>query len=221
MHANHYVSIWWFFKRKWRGPFKNFGWSSPFQSLPALPLKPRPCASPVQGLHRIGWLKGWEKREGALWALIRHHQMEQSSALARTAERHSGLRRTDPEPRAPIPATQTSRVACHSNQKRQPCMLLCYPEKNVTSLHKSKANFSFCFQSHIIAGIQQERLFKYPEKIKFVSHQRGERQIELPHHFAQQWDGSTELLYMLQHCAASQQGIITQWQRWMTSGTHF
>lgn len=122
-------------------------WSSIFQSLPTPPLKPRPCASPVQGFHRIGRLKGREKREGALWALIRHHQMEQSSALTRTAERHSGLRQTAPEPRAPIPATQTSRVACHSNQKRQPCMLLCYPKRNVISLHKSKANCDFHFVS--------------------------------------------------------------------------
>lgn len=150
MHANHYVSIWWFFKRKWHGPFKNFGWSRFFQFLPALPLKPRPCASPVQGLHRIGWLKGREKREGALWALIRHHQMEQSSALTRTAERHSGLRQTAPEPCAPIPATQTSRVACHFSQKRQPCMLLCYPEKMWQVFINQKPTFHFVSKATLL-----------------------------------------------------------------------
>lgn len=87
----------------------------------------------------------------------------------------------------------------------------------LTNHHKSKARFFF---SVLLLDLNR-RLFKYPEKIRFVSNQRGEQQTKLPHNFAQQWDVSTELLYMLQHCAASQQGIITQWQRWMTPHMHF
>lgn len=92
-------------------PLRVLAESGPFQSSPVLPQKPRPCASPVEGLHRTGRLKGWRGREGAPWALIRHHQAAQSSALMRTAERYNGLRRTAPEPRAPMPATETSRAA--------------------------------------------------------------------------------------------------------------
>lgn len=144
----------------------------------------------------------------------------------RTAERYNGLRRVAPEPRAPMPATKTSRAA-----REEPEIRLQSKEENLhfavlsstflTSHHKSKANCEFFFHIYIITGFQQERLFKHLEKIKFVSHQRGERQTEPPHNFAQQRDGGTELLYMLRRCAASQQGIITQWQRWMTPRTHF
>lgn len=228
MHANHHVSIWWSFKRKWHGPFKNSAESNPFRSFPAPPLKPRPCVSPVQGLHRIGWLKGWKEREGAPWALIRHHQTEQSSALMRTAERYSGLMRIAPEPRAPIPATKKQQSSLWRTRnptpiKRRKLALCCAILKKIRQviINQKPTVIYFCFHIYIITGCQQERLFKYPVKIKFVSHQRGEWQTEPPHNFAQQWDGSTELLYMLQHCAASQQGIITQWQRRMTPRTHF
>lgn len=120
MHANHRVSMRWSFKRKWHGPFKSSAESSPFQSFPALPLRPRPCASPVEGLHRTGCLKGWRGREGAPWALIRHHQTEQSSALMRTAERYNGLRRIAPDPRAPMPATKNQQSSSWRTRNTPP-----------------------------------------------------------------------------------------------------
>lgn len=146
MHANHHVSIWWPFKRKWRGPFKSSVESSPFQSLPVLPLKPGPCASPVDRLT-----EGMEGGGRALRkAPIRHHQAEQSSALMRTAERYNGLRRIAPEPRAPMPATKKPAEQLVKNQKYTPsdqknktCTLLCYPPTFLTSHHKSKANSEF------------------------------------------------------------------------------
>lgn len=143
----------------------------------------------------------------------------------RTAERYNGLRRIAPEPRAPMPETKTrTRNPPPPIRKKKSCTLLCYPPNFWQVIINQKPTvifFFFLFHIYIITGFQQERLFKYPEKIKFVSHQRRERQTEPPRNFAQQWDGSTELLYMLQRCAASQQGIITQWQRWMTPCTHF
>lgn len=145
----------------------------------------------------------------------------------RTAERHSGLRRIAPEPRAPMSANPKKQLVKnqknHSDQKNK--------QKNTSAgaIPSSPLNFRqfiinhlFLFSPHIyiITGFRQERgCSKQPGKIKFVSYQRGERQTGPPHIFCRAV--GRELLHMLRRCAASQQGIITQWQRWMTPRTHF
>lgn len=124
----------------------------------------------------------------------------------RTATVYNGLRQLAPEPRAPMPATETSRAAREVKelpQKEENLNPAVLSSKFQTSHHKSKANCEF-FHTYIITGFQQERLFKHPEKIKLVSHQRGEQQTEPPNNFALRPDGSTHNCFI---CSSAVQPV--------------
>lgn len=90
-------------------PFKFPAWfqASPSSAAAEAQASCQSSAGFLFFLHRADrtdWGDGG-RGEGTV---IRHHPTEQSSVLIRTAGRYSGLRRTAPEPRAPIPARRKS-----------------------------------------------------------------------------------------------------------------
>ena len=69
MHANHHVSIWWSFKRKWRGPFKSFGGVRSFPVFPGPATEAPAACQSSGGFTQDGLTEGMEMGVGGGRAL--------------------------------------------------------------------------------------------------------------------------------------------------------
>lgn len=187
---------------------------------------PGPVTVQWRVLHGTGWLKVWEEREGG--RPLNGHWLDitrQSRAVHWWGLQRGtmGWGRLLLIPVLPCLQQKQSSLwgteipVRWKEEKLQSALL---PSKFLTSHRKSKANSEYFPYLHYYCLSTGEALeVSREDKVGITSKSREANW--LTHNFAQQWDGSAGLLYMLQRCAASQQGIITQWQRWMTPCMHF
>lgn len=166
------------------GPLRRSGtvslrvWRSPvFSSLPQS-SRWNPGLVPVQWRVNIGqadWRDGGGERESTPSAVIKDHQMEQSNDEDCRVTQRAEVTRA----RAPRSHTcnrkPTEQLVKNQNylstQRKKTCTLLCYPLNFWQVIVNQKPSVTLSY-IYIISAFQQERLSKYPEKIKLVSYQK-------------------------------------------------